>query len=182
MKGEGDSIQINLSEAQHFETVYKQYFAALKHFALQYISDAAVVCDLLQDLFVRIWEKGEVFENELALKAYLYRSVRNNCLTYHRNLQRKENQMAGYERQESEEAFINRIIEAEVYALINEVFEELPPATRLVYLKSLENKSHKEIARELNITINTIKKHKNNANHYLRARLEKLLAFLVYLS
>ena len=89
--------------------------------------------------------------------------------------------MAEYEPEETEEAFVNRIIEAEIYALINEVFEELPMATRRVYQKSLEGKTHREIAEELNIAINTIKKHKNNANHYLRIRLEKLLSLIVYL-
>ena len=62
-----------------------------------------------------------------------------------------------------------------------EVFEELSPASREVYMKSLEGKSHKEIAEELNIAVNTIKKHKNNANHYLRSRLEKLICLMTYL-
>ena len=75
----------------------------------------------------------------------------------------------------------NQIIESEVYALVNEVFEELSPASREVYMKSLEGKSHKEIAEELNIAVNTIKKHKNNANHYLRSRLEKLICLMTYL-
>ena len=103
------------------------------------------------------------------------------CLTYIRDTQRKEAQLAAYEPEYCEESFINQIIESEVYALVNEVFEELSPASREVYMKSLEGKSHKEIAEELNIAINTIKKHKNNANHYLRARLEKLLCLMVYI-
>ena len=61
------------------------------------------------------------------------------------------------------------------------VFEELPDACRKVYLRSLEGKSHQEISEELNIAINTIKKHKNNANHYLRVRLEKLLCFITWI-
>ena len=64
---------------------------------------------------------------------------------------------------------------------VNEVFEELPDACRKVYLRSLEGKSHQEISEELNIAINTIKKHKNNANHYLRVRLEKLLCFITWI-
>ena len=157
------------------------YFSALKYFAFRYIEDEEVVCDLLQDLFVKLWERGEMFENEMVLKAYLYRSVRNNCLTYIRDNRRREHRLAEYEPEETEEAFVDRIIEAEVYALVNEVFEELPDACRKVYLRSLEGKSHQEISEELNIAINTIKKHKNNANHYLRVRLEKLLCFITWI-
>lgn len=173
--------QIDLSDVKQFKTGYESHFSALKYFALRYVEDEEVVCDLLQDLFVKVWEKGEKFENELVFTTYLYRAVRNNCLCYIRDARRKEARMAGYEPEETEESFVNQMIEAEVYALINEIFDELPEASRQVYLRSLEGKSHQEISEELHIAINTIKKHKNNANHYLRARLEKLVSFLIYI-
>ena len=173
--------RIDFSDSKRFKAEYEAYFSALKYFAFRYIEDEEVVCDLLQDLFVKLWERGEMFENEMVLKAYLYRSVRNNCLTYIRDNRRREHRLAEYEPEETEEAFVDRIIEAEVYALVNEVFEELPDACRKVYLRSLEGKSHQEISEELNIAINTIKKHKNNANHYLRVRLEKLLCFITWI-
>lgn len=181
MLGENNCKLINLSEAKRFKVEYEKHFSALKYFAIRYIEDEEIVCDLIQDLFVKLWEKGEVFENELVFRTYLYRAVRNNCLTYLRDTRRRAAQMEQYNPEETEEAFVNRIIEAEVYTLVNQIFEELPAASRQVYLKSLEGKSHKEIAGELHIAINTIKRHKNNANHYLRARLEKLLGFLVYI-
>lgn len=173
--------RINLSDARQFKAAYETWFTALKYFALRYVENEEIVCDLLQDLFIKLWEKGEVFDNEMAFKAYLYRSVRNNCLAYIRDTRRKESRMAEYQPEETEEAFVNQMIEAEVYALVNEIFQELPDTCRKVYAKSLEGKSHQEISEELHIAINTIKKHKNNANHYLRDRLEKLICFLVYL-
>ena len=143
--------RIDFSDAKRFKAEYEAYFSALKYFAFRYIEDEEVVCDLLQDLFVKLWERGEMFENEMVLKAYLYRSVRNNCLTYIRDNRRREHRLAEYEPEETEEAFVDRIIEAEVYALVNEVFEELPDACRKVYLRSLEGKSHQEISEELNM-------------------------------
>lgn len=180
MLQEDNFRKIDLSDLSTFREIYQEYFTALKYFACRYVDDEEAVCDLLQDFFVKLWEQGEQFENELAFKTYLYRGIRNNCLCYLRDVQRRERHLAEYEPEETEDAFVNKMIEAEVYALINEVFEELPPATRRVYAKSLEGKSQQEIAEELNIAINTIKKHKNNANHYLRKRLEKLLCFLAY--
>ena len=41
---------------------------------------------------------------------------------------------------------------------------------------SLDGKSHEEIAQTLNISVNTVKKHKNNANHYMRERLKNVLS------
>lgn len=177
----GDTYRIDMADARSFKAEYEEYFSALKYFACKYIEDEEVVCDLLQDFFVKLWEKGERFENVQVFKAYLYRSVRNNCLCYLRDHRRQEMKLARYEPEQTEEAFVNQVIEAEVYALVNEIFDELPEASRRVYLKSLEGKSHQEIADELHIAINTIKKHKNNANRYLRARLEKILSFIAFL-
>ena len=171
---------ICLSERKKFKEVYEEYFTALKYFAMRYVKDEDVACDLLQDVFVKLWEKGDRFENAMQLKTYLYRVVRNHCLTFIRDAQRKEKRMEGFEVEETEESFVYQMIEAEIYALINDIFEELPDACKNVYIKSLEGKSHKEIADELHIAITTIKKHKTNANNYLRKRLKDLL-FLVML-
>ena len=164
---------ICLSERKKFKEVYEEYFTALKYFAMRYVKDEEVACDLLR-------EKGDRFENEMQLKTYLYRVVRNHCLTYIRDTQRKEKRMEGFEVEETEESFVHQMIEAEIYALINDIFEELPDACRNVYMKSLEGKSHKEIAEELHIAITTIKKHKTNANNYLRGRLKDLLLSAIF--
>ena len=71
--------RIDLSDAKCFQVIYQEYFVALKYFACRYIKDVEVVCDLLQNLFVKLWEQGETFENEVAFKTYLYHAVRNVC-------------------------------------------------------------------------------------------------------
>lgn len=176
-----ESHKIDFSDSKRFTAEYEKHFSALKYFALQYIEDEGVVCDLLQELFIKLWERKEVFENEYAFRTYLYHSVRNNCISYIRTKNRNEARLETWQPEVLEEAFVNQMIKAEIYALVNEVFEELPESSKQVYLKSLEGKSHKEIAEELNVTIHTIKKHKNNANRYLRERLKDLLCFMAWL-
>ena len=74
-----------------------------------------------------------------------------------------------------QESFLDELLEAEIFGELLEAFNALPPACREVYRLSLEGKPHEEIAELLNISINTIKKHKNNANHFMRKRLKHLL-------
>lgn len=62
---------ICLSERKRFKEVYEEYFTALKYFAMRYVKDEEVACDLLQDVFVKLWEKGDRFENVIQLKTYL---------------------------------------------------------------------------------------------------------------
>ena len=175
-------VAVDLSDSKQFKKGYEQYFTALKYFAMRYLGDEDVVLDLLQDFFLKLWEKRETFKNEETFRVYLYRGVRNNCLTYIRDKKRAEKRLEEYAPEEIEEDFVSHVIEAEVFSLINEVFEELPESCKRVYRLSLEGKSHQEIADELHIAINTIKRHKNNANHYIRERLEKLLVLMILLS
>ena len=72
---------VDLSNVKQFKKSYERYFTALKHFAMHYLEDEYVVLDLLQDFFLKLWEKRETFKNEETFKVYLYRGVRNNCLT-----------------------------------------------------------------------------------------------------
>ena len=105
--------------------------------------------------------------------------MKNTCITYIRNEKIKEKHAKFLKPDEIEESFLNKVIEIEIYCILNEVFEELPPACKNVYKMSLEGLGHKQIAEELNISINTVKKHKNRANHYLKSRLEGLFSFLL---
>lgn len=173
---------IDLSDQKCFKAEYEQHFAALKYFAMRYVEREETACDILQDFFVKLWEKGEAFESEKAFVVYLYRSVKNNCLTWLRDSRRREARLAKMEAGDPDNSFLNEIIEAEIYSLVNDVFSELPESSRRVYIRSLEGKSHQEIADELQIAVNTIKKHKTNANRYLRERLKKLFMLIALLS
>lgn len=161
--------------------LYERHYTALKYFAIRYVSDPEVARDILHDTFVRILERGGRYNSKKGFMDYLYRSLKNNCLTHLRSREREKARIERLDIQESEESFLHAIIESELHAIINEVFMELPPATRKVYQESLSGKSHKEIAEELKIAVNTIKKHKTKANNYLRNRLDKLLILIVSL-
>ena len=172
---------IDLGNIHVFRQEYEAHFTALKHFAMQYHPDEEQVCDLLQDIWMKLWEKKETYINEASFKTYLYRTVRNRMLNFIRDQKINEERLSQLSFEESEDAIINKIIESEIYALINEAFSELPDSCKRVYLESLKGASQKEIAEKLNISINTIKKHINNANHYLKKRLENILSLLLLL-
>lgn len=162
-----------------FRFLYEKYTPALRYFAAKYVDDDAVIDDIVQDVFVSLWERRTDFETENALKSFLYTSVRNCCLNMIRHQGVKTRYAEVVYREEPKESFLDHILEAEIFELLSEVFNELPPACREVYRLSLEGKKHEEIAEELKITINTVKKHKNNANHYMRERLKHILVFLM---
>lgn len=176
----GFKQSINLQNTNEFQHYYINMFPGLRYFVCGYVNYPDVADDLIQDIWLKIWEQEMTFPNEAALKAYLYRSLRNSSLNYLRSQAHEQERYQHYaETDEEEDTILNKIIEAEVYAMLNEAFSELTNASKRTYIESLKGKSQKEIAEMLNISVNTVKRHINNANHYLRKRLEKILFLFI---
>ena len=152
---------------------------------MQYLPDEDAVLDLMQDLWLKIWERKETRIKETAFRSYLYQALYRSILNYmkHDAIVKEYAEKSPDDREEQEKAqeATHRIIEAEIYQALNRVFDELPDACRRVYAASLEGKSQKEIAEEFSISINTVKKHINNANHYMKGRLKDFWEFLLLL-
>lgn len=167
---------------EYFHHIYEKHVVALRYFATKYINNKDIVSDIIQDSFVRLWENIPKFRCENEAKAFLYKVVQNTCI----DLIRREEVAQKYIKHihsdnDVEKSFLDNILETEIFQALHTVFNKLSPACKEVYLLSLQGKSHEEISQELNISINTVKKHKNNANHYMREHLKYLLTILMYI-
>ena len=156
-----------------FRYLYDKYASTLRYFSAKYVDDDATIEDVVQDAFLNLWEKRNEFKTESTIKAYLYKIVRSFSV----DTIRRRNIANRY----AEKIVLENIVESEVFQMIQTVFNELSPSCREVYQLSLHGKSHEEISQLLDISVNTVKKHKNNANHYMRARLKHVLSFLLYI-
>lgn len=165
-----------------FRVLYDRYAVALRYFAAKYLNEDTMIDDVVQDAFVDLWEKRADFRGEYAVKAYLYKAVRNDCLNLMRHQQVEDKYAKRVVTEGRFRIIFGRILESEIFQTLSDVFNELPPACKEVYQMSLDGKSHEEIAQTLNISVNTVKKHKNNANHYMRERLKNVLSILAWIS
>lgn len=156
-----------------FRYLYDKYASTLRYFSAKYVDDDATIEDVVQDAFLNLWEKRNEFKTESTIKAYLYKIVRSFSVDTirRRNIANRYAEKIVLEK-EDQEFFLENIVESEVFQMIQTVFDELSPSCREVYQLSLHGKSHEEISQLLDISINTVKKHKNNANHYMRERLK----------
>ena len=163
-----------------FKEIYERNVSTLRYFGNKYLPDERLIEDILQDTFVSLWENRKRFCNELTIKSFLYTSVKNRCLNPLRHEKIKQRYAEEFV-EEPQESFLEKVIETELFEMLHYIFEELPPACKEVYQLSLEGKKHEEIASLLNISINTVKKYKNNANHYMRKRVKDFRLFLLLL-
>ena len=71
-----NDINIEIKEKEFFES----YFSLFLQFALKYIPDEETCKDIVQEAFIKYWRQENNFNDEIALKTYLYKSIRNGCL------------------------------------------------------------------------------------------------------
>ena len=149
-----------------FEINFRRLYLPLGMYALRIVNDAAAAEDIVQDAFLKAWvylEKGGEIN---AFEAFMYRSVRNLCLTYLRD--RKLHLDESFLPEVGEEEIDTSFRDARIWKAI----DELPEKCRRVFLMSKQDgRSNEEIAEEMGISVKTVKNQMTKAYSRLREAL-----------
>lgn len=166
--------------------IFDEYYDRLVYFSFQLVKNKQQSEDIVQEAFIKYWDNHTSVKLEkLAIKNYLYTTVRNlsfNVLRHHKVVQNYA------ETQSRDEPIdlpvIEAIISSEVLAEIHLAIHSLPENYKIISLKSfLEGKKNQEIADELGMSINTVKKQKQRALQLLRLKLSSdIFIILLWLS
>jgi RNA polymerase sigma-70 factor (ECF subfamily) len=142
--------------------------------------------DIVQDVFVYLWDHRSSIDMTVSIKAYLYTAVRNGALKY---LRRQTTEQAHSPRLTEFITYLQELESPEREHLYIErarqALEELPNQCRNIFLMNcLEGKKYKEIASELSISVNTVKTQLSRAYSNIREKLNvkggTLLLFLLH--
>ncbi|MEM7655064.1 MAG: RNA polymerase sigma-70 factor [Bacteroidota bacterium] len=155
------------------ETWFRTYYASLTAFAWKLVGSQAVAEELVQQLFVSLYEKGDQLTVPTTPKAYLFQAVRNRCLNHLKQAQRKQAQETSLETIHDQGSRYDDPLEAtEFEAQLYRWIQALPPACQQVFrLSRFEAKSNAEIAELLGISKRTVETHISKALKLLRAKL-----------
>lgn len=166
---------------QEFEKLFREHYQRLCFYANIVTKDMEVAEDLVQDVFVKCWAAVQGGELEIQQEHYLYRSVKNAALNYIKAQKvRKdyaEAQEAGHQGGTLDE---DALVASETRERIMNAIDQLPPQCRKIFMLCvLEDKSYKEAAEHLGISVNTVKSQMTKAFSNLRGQLKDLV-FLVF--
>ena len=137
-----------------FDSLFEVYSPKLFGFSMKYFKNEWDAEELVQDVFVQVWEHRQTLKSELSFKSYLF-TIALNQIRKHFN--KKAVSLRYFENlQHDPELAENQALQNDDFELImhqiNLLIEQMPPRRREIFLKSkLEGKSSKEIAAELNI-------------------------------
>lgn len=179
------------SENITFEDIYLSYFSKMKYFAKEYVISDEDAENIVQDVFMELWEKKEMLTMHLNLIAYLFTTIKNKCLNHLRHktvVQETTNQLQEeysitlQMNLDSLEAFDqNLFTEQDVEKVISKAINSLSEKCREIFIMSkIEGKKQKQIATELNISINTVETQMGIAYKKLRIELKDYLSLLIF--
>jgi len=154
--------------------LYESYSRRLYNFAFSYLKTEEDTLDVIQNVFINLWEKRESIKSDTNLEAYIFTIAKNGIIS----LFRKKISEKKYLEHLQKTAIVaeDNLDDKYDYDLLNDrirkLIDELPEQRRRVFLMSKEDGlGNKEIASELNISVKTVEDHKAKAKKFIREKL-----------
>ncbi len=157
-----------------FDEIYREYYPVLVAYANKYVHDFELAREVVQELFIHLYEKNDSIYIKTNLRSYLFQSVYNRCLNELRK--KKTEHLSGDTiiADWSMEADHN-IETAEFEYLIFTLIEKLPDACKQIFRMSrFENLKNDEIAEKLRLSKRTVETQISKALRILRSEIYKL--------
>ncbi|MFV0267253.1 MAG: RNA polymerase sigma-70 factor [Draconibacterium sp.] len=164
-----------------FEKIFRRYYRPLCLFATKILGDDETAEEVVQDFFVKLWERREGFIVETSVKNYLFRSVKNLSINVikHEQIKLKHAQQVMADAEAND--FKDHFTEVDLERAIEKSIEELPEKRREIFrLSREEGLKYREIAERLNISIKTVEVQMGLAIKTLRDKLRKYSTFLFF--
>ena len=167
-----------------FEDIYIMYAPRMLRFAKEFVLLDEEAENIVQDIFMVLWEKRAFLDIRMSISSYLFSLVRNRCLdflkrkvvidAYKQELSMKMTALEQMEQITMSDEEIERILAAAI--------DKLPERCKLIFVKSrMEGKKYREIAEELNLSVNTVENQMGLALKKLRKELREYLAFFIFI-
>ncbi len=165
-----------------FTAIYERYNKMLYVLAYKYLKDTFLAEDIIQQVFLKLWESRSLFVGSVHLRNYLYTMTKNLVLNEIRdNLSDMEKNYAVIQNApEFEDKLQSALEEKDLFQHFYKILAELPEQKRKVcLLKIRDNLSNQEVADKLHISVPTVKSHYSQAIKLLRDKMGRLLGILL---
>ena len=171
--------QLNVHSAEAYRRLYDDYYKALVLYADKILLSEESSEDVVQSVFVYMWEKKVTFASYPAFTTYIYKAVRNAAfnLLRHKEVEALyvKHQENSFNPMESEESFYTE----EVHRMLLQAIDQLTPRQREIFLLRLNNKKNEEIAQMMEISVETVKTQVKRALKTLRQLLGSYWVMLI---
>ncbi len=160
---------------EQFSALFHQFYPALCNFVVRYVRSGAIAEELVQDLFLRLWERREEWGETIPSRAYLYRAARNRAFDHLKHVRITGRELID----PSMHTFDLPDAEVELEDLrtaLHRAIERLPPRSREVFVLAKQHGlTYLQISEALSLSVKTVENHMSRAFRLLRKSLSPQL-------
>lgn len=140
-----------------FRKYYDLYYDQLCHFLNFYTQDITVIEDVLQEVYLKLWENRDEIEIQY-IKTYLFHAAKNRVLNHLRDEQNHHYLLENWFNQQKQEKQGRECYDIEQFtSVLNKAIDQLPGKCREIFLLSRQEKlTYKQIAEKLDISVKTV--------------------------
>lgn len=182
------NIRLKEGAPSAYEELFKQTYPRLQGYCSLFIHDQAQANDLVQECFVRLWEKRQTISPAQSVESLLFVMLRNRCLNFLRDRKHDltEKNISTIEESELQHLYQidftgreEKTLEEKLVEAIRDSVEKLPEKRKLVFVKAkIEGKKNKEVAEELGISVKAVEKHLHQAKEQIRKEMQEKFPLL----
>ena len=186
LKGEENSLteRILQGDKSAYSIVFTHYYADLVLFAYTIVKDRQAAEEIVQDIFIRLWENRQSIIIVSSLKSFLLKSIQNKCIDWIRHLKIKDK----YQSRVLDHPLLFEN-DTENYLLFSELEEDLKKAldkfpddvSRVFVMNRFEGLTYNEIAKNLKISVRTVEVRIGKALAFLKDELKDYLIALAFI-
>ncbi|MCI1186993.1 RNA polymerase sigma-70 factor [Hymenobacter sp. DH14] len=178
--------RLNEGDERAFDALFRHYSALVYRFAYGYLKARTDAEEIVQECFLKIWEKREQLRPDVPLKAYLFTTAHNAILNQLRRQQQRQ-RFQTYSAGLAPAQVGNGAEFSELESLYQAALEQLPPKRREIFMLSRQQGlSYPEIAQQLNLSVKTVEAQMTHALKFLRgyfqAHGESIVALALWLA
>ena len=155
-----------------FRILFDEFYVALCLFAVRFMEDREAAADIVQEAFLKYWDRHADFDNYYKIKSFLYVVVRHACLNLLRTKQVKL-EITEDIAMDSDEFFQDQVMEEEAYRVFYRAIEHLPPQMRSVIKYVLEGLKNAEVAQKMGVSENAVHAYKKEAYKRLKDTMKE---------
>ncbi|MEN8118134.1 MAG: RNA polymerase sigma-70 factor [Bacteroidota bacterium] len=166
-----------------FDAIYNKYCYKLHEFVIRYLKQKEDAEGIVQEVFIKIWESRDKIDVYSSFESFLFTIAYNSTISLLRK-RVSENKSREFLRSLQQIDNADKVIDElqfnELNQKVQSLLKQLTPRQKEIYLLSREEgMTHKEIAKKLNISENTVKNHLVSALKYFKAHIDNSLAVSV---
>lgn len=174
--------KIKEGDRKSFESIFRMYYGDLCAYSNKITEDSDKSQEVVQEVFIKFWEKNQKINISHSIKAYLFRAVHNTALNSLKKRKNEERFPEGMEISEEPNFDFsiiddNEILKEKIYQAI----EELPVQCKKIFiLNKIEELKYKEVAEKLDISVRTVETQVRRANMKLREILKDHAPLIIF--